>query len=65
MGNTSHFAGHRVADVSFQRGWVKCDCGKEFTVTLDPDLLISGQEALAETFGLHRRGEAAKARAKA
>ena len=50
-----------MADISFRKGWVQCDCGQEFTVTIDPDLSIIGQEALAAVFWAHRKDEATKA----
>ena len=64
MGEKPHFAGHRVADISFRRGWIECDCGEQFQVAIVPDLPIAiGHAALAAVFLEHRRAEAAKAEA--
>jgi hypothetical protein len=60
MGNTGHFPGHRVEEISFRRGWVRCGCGMEFTVTIDPFALYVGHEALAAVFWAHRKEEAVR-----
>lgn len=64
VGEKPHFAGHRVADISFRRGWVKCDCGAEFKVKIEPEAPVEiGHDALAAVFAAHRKsmGVAGKA----
>jgi len=62
MSNKSHFSGHRIEDISFQRGWVSCGCGAEFKVKIEPEEPIEiGREALAAVFWAHRKAEALKA----
>jgi hypothetical protein len=50
-----------VEEISFRRGWVRCDCSAEFTVTIDPFALYIGHEALAAVFWAHRKEEAIRA----
>ena len=64
MGEKPHFAGHRVADLSFRRGWVKCDCDAEFRIPLHPELPVEvGHDALEAAFRAHRKAEVAKVEA--
>lgn len=64
MGSKPHFVGHRVEDISFKRGWVKCDCGLELRVAVDPDPAIISHDALAAASAAHRKEEAVKAASK-
>ena len=60
----SHLQGHRVGGISLKKGWVKCDCGAEFKVKIEPEAPVEiGHDALAAVFAAHRKsmGVAGKA----
>lgn len=53
MERKNYLVGHRIEDISFQKGMVACDCGH--TVKAE------GYDVLAQAFAAHRREEATKA----
>lgn len=52
MERKNYLVGHRIEDISFQKGMVACDCGH--TVKAEGYVL-------AQAFAAHRREEATKA----